>query len=443
MILRTFTKNLSFFDFSALSLTRLISCLFFLISVALASPCLANYAYVTNNGNDSVSVIDTETNTVIASINLPPDSNCQCVAISPDGSHAYVSSYNGNMVAIINTATNTIERTITGLTGPMGIAITPDGNYAYIANNAINTVSVLNINTHTITDTVIVGTYPVSIRISPDGHYAYVANHFTSNVSVIDITNNNTVLTTVSVGGSFSGPIGIAITPDGAYAYVANYYENSISVIQTSDNTVLTAIEVAISPRFLSITANGQYVYVAGYNGTVSVINTATNTLEANIQIPGAELFGSATLFSSKAYVTDNLNNLVYVIDTETQTVSHSIPVGTAPHDIAITPDLAPLPPTSLACLEKKNQFLTQADVINVITWAPASSGTAATRYIIYRDSLLNPIGEVAANEPLIFYDHNRKPTTAALYYVKAVSEAGAKSSEAVVVIHGALLPPG
>ena len=443
MILQTSSKNLSFSAFFSLSLARLIGCVFSLISLALASPCLANYAYVTNPTSDSVSVIDTETNTVIATVELPQNSNCQYVAISPDGSQAYVASYSANTVTVINTTTNTIERTITGLTGPVGIAITPDGNYAYIANNGSNTVSVLNINTHTITDTVIVGTWPVGIAISPDGHYAYVTNNYTNNVSVIDITNNNTVLTTVSLGVSSPMPFGVAISPDGAYVYVTNYNENSVSIIQTSDNTELATVGVATHPRYLSISANGQYVYVSSEDTTVSIINTATKTLDTNIDIPFAVLFGSATLSNSKVYVTDNLNNQVHVIDTGSQTVTHSITVGTAPQGIAITPDPAPLPPTSLACVEKKNQFLTQADVINVITWAPASSGTAATSYIIYRDSLLNPIAEVAANEPLIFYDHNRKPTTAALYYVKAVSEAGAKSSEAVVAIHGALLPPG
>ena len=405
--------------------------------------CLANYAYVANTITNNLSVIDTETDTVIANIDLPHEDNWHYLAVSPDGSHVYVTNYSNNTVTVVDTSTNTIERTINGLNQPLGIAIAPDGNHAYIANNGNATVSILDINTHTITDTVAIGGLPVSVAITPDGHYAYLTSLFNNAVSVIDITNNTLVASIPVTVTSPGATLGIAISPDGTHVYVTNYGEAVLAIIQTSDNTLVRRIDVAPNSRYLSITANGQYVYVSSEDHTVSVINTTNNTLETTITIPEGVLVGSATLSSRAVYVTDNLNNLVYVIDTETQTVTHSIPVGIAPHAIVMTPDPAPLPPTSLACLEKKNQFLTQADVINVITWAPASSGTAATKYIIYRDSLLNPIGEVTANEPLIFYDHNRKPTTAALYYVKAVSEAGAKSSEAVVAIHGALLPPG
>ena len=443
MSLLTFTNKRSFFNFYPASLSRLIACFFYLISLALGSHCLANYAYVANTTTNNLSVIDTETNTVIANIDLPHEDNWHYLAVSPDGSHVYVTNYSNNTVTVIDTSTNTIERTINGLNQPLGIAIAPDGNHAYIANSGSGTVSILNINTHTITDTFAIGALPVGIAITPDGHYAYLTSLFDNAVSVIDITNN-TVMTPISVSLISPGAtFGIAISPDGAHVYVTNYEEAVVSIIQTSDNTLVRKIDVAPNPLYLSITADGQYVYVSSENHTVSVINTANNTLETTIPIPEGIFVGSATLSSRAVYVTDSLNNLVYVIDTETQTVTHSIPVGASPNAIVITPDIAPLPPTSLACLEKKNQFLNQADVINVITWAPASSGTAATRYIIYRDSLLNPIGEVAANEPLIFYDHNRRPTTPALYYVKAVSEAGAKSSEAVVAIYGALLPPG
>jgi YVTN family beta-propeller protein len=55
------------------------------------------------------------------------------VAVSPDGARAYVT--NGtNSVSVINTATNRITATIHGLCDPLGVAVGPGGSHIYVAN---------------------------------------------------------------------------------------------------------------------------------------------------------------------------------------------------------------------------------------------------------------------------------------------------------------------
>jgi YVTN family beta-propeller protein len=81
-------------------------------------------AYVTTN---AVSVIDTATNTVVATI--PVGVSPIGVAITPDGTRAYVTNEGSNTVSgtvsVIDTATNTVVATIPVGPGPFGIAITP------------------------------------------------------------------------------------------------------------------------------------------------------------------------------------------------------------------------------------------------------------------------------------------------------------------------------
>jgi len=58
-------------------------------------------------------------------------------------------------------------------------------------------------------------------------------------------------VTTVSVGTT---PHGVAITPDGAYAYVGNEYSSTVSVINTATNTVVdTVTGVAVAPEGVAI----------------------------------------------------------------------------------------------------------------------------------------------------------------------------------------------
>jgi YVTN family beta-propeller protein len=78
------------------------------------------FAYVTNAGANTVSVIDTATNTVVATV--PVGVNPTGVAITPDGTRAYVS---GIPLSVIDTATNTEVATVLVGTRAFGVAITP------------------------------------------------------------------------------------------------------------------------------------------------------------------------------------------------------------------------------------------------------------------------------------------------------------------------------
>lgn len=118
----------------------------------------------------------------------------------------------GNTVSVIDTATNTVVATVTVGIGPYGVAITPDGAFAYVAlfpTAGPNPVSVIDTATNTVVATVMVGGSPNAVAITPNGASAYVTNTNSNTVSVID-TAINTVAATVMVQ---NGPWGVAITP--------------------------------------------------------------------------------------------------------------------------------------------------------------------------------------------------------------------------------------
>lgn len=71
--------------------------------------------------------------------------------------NAYIPNQTSNDVTVINTATNTFVATIAVGNQPRGVGVTPDGARAYISNAGGNTVSVINASTNTIAATVTVG----------------------------------------------------------------------------------------------------------------------------------------------------------------------------------------------------------------------------------------------------------------------------------------------
>ena len=79
------------------------------------------------------------------------------VSIAGAAPFAYITSSLNNTVSIIDTATNTITATITGFSSPCGIAITPDGTKVYVANRLGGTVSVIDTTTNKVIATFTVG----------------------------------------------------------------------------------------------------------------------------------------------------------------------------------------------------------------------------------------------------------------------------------------------
>ena len=222
---------------------------------------------------------------------------------------AYITNFEDDTVSVLDTATETVTATVPVGADPYGVAVGPDGRRVYVANVEDATVSVLDTATNTIVDTVPVGASPAGIAVDPAGTRAYVANSDAGTVSVLD-TATNTIVATVAVGAS---PSGVAVSPAGTRVYVANAcgtdsgcnsFDGLVSVIDTATNAVVATVPVGASPVGVAVAPAGERVYVANRcgtdvscafgGGTVSAIDTTTNTVVATIAVgQGPVAFGS------------------------------------------------------------------------------------------------------------------------------------------------------
>ena len=298
---------------------------------------LKAYAYITNSDSNIVSVIDTETNTVTATVSGSALSNPAGVAVTPDGTKVYVTNSGPvGTVSVIDTATNNITAKINVGNSPWGVAVNPAGTKSYVAHQGgSKDLYVINLTNNNSYDKVSVGTNPTGVVVTPDGTKVYVTNTGSINkpgksVHVINTTNNN-VVSEVTVGTS---PIGIAVNPAGTKAYVANSVSNSISVINTATNTVIITVPViGYYPKGVAVTPDGTKVYVTNYNSNdVSVIDTTIDkvidTMSGFSDPEGIAINKEGT----KVYVVNSGNNTVSVIDTiNNKVVALPITVGANP----------------------------------------------------------------------------------------------------------------
>jgi YVTN family beta-propeller protein len=268
-------------------------------SIGVVSPD-GSKVYVTLTSSNTVQVIDAARNTVSATIPVgAPTTFPRSEAVSPDGSKVYVTSAPfptplGSpglaIVSVIDTATNTVIATIPvgdqHTLQPGGVAVTRDGSKVYVAvddnfsGSFSGSLSVIDTATNAVSATIPLGSPTASgVAVAPDGSKVYAASG--GAIFVID-TATNTVSTTIPVIG-----FKLVVTPDGSKVYVTNGSpSNTVSAINTATNTVSATIPVGRFPNGVAVTPDGSKVYVGNLvSNTVSVINTATNTVSATIPV--------------------------------------------------------------------------------------------------------------------------------------------------------------
>lgn len=210
--------------------------------------------YVINKEDRTMSVIDTDTNTVVGNP-IPTGTP----GLRPEGVAAYASDISDRVEVYVANAAVGIDP---------GWLRTFSRNGGFLAD-------------------VRVGTLPSGIGVNPaNPDRLYVSNYLSSSVSVVDTRTDTVIGNPIPVG---EGPEGVAVNPAGTRVYVANRSDGTVAVINTATNAVIATIQLGMqSPGDLAINPAGTRVYVSNAGGTVQVINTANNTVIGNpIAVPG------------------------------------------------------------------------------------------------------------------------------------------------------------
>lgn len=299
-------------------------------------------AYVVNNQSGSLSVIDIETNAVIASIFLGYD-RPSGIVVTHDGSRIYVAMSSANEVAVVEAATLTVARKISVTAiSPQGMVLTPDGNSLYVGSSNV-TGDMIVIDTRTDAQ---VATIPLSfggpgVTMSPDGSRVYqvgTGHSQPQGIKVID-TSTNSVVATIPIG-TLTG--GMTIDPNGQLGYVSSSRLGTTWVIDLATNTVSSTLPTpgiggwAYSP-------NGSTTLISRFPA-YEMVETATGILLATIQPQqGFSLGGVAwTRDEGLMYVVQRSRSIipspgfVSVFETSTYSLITDIPVELNPSNVAI-----------------------------------------------------------------------------------------------------------
>lgn len=288
--------------------------------------------YVTNQLDNTASVIDGASHKTVATVRVGI-SPAQ-MAVSPDQKSVYIANTGSNTVSVLNTDNDTIARTIALPPGskPIDVAANPNGRYLYTADGGSNRVSVIDTRANRVVASVRVGTQPLSVAAAPDGKTVYAANSGSGDVSVIDARTNSVVRAIPT--GRF--PSGVAVTPDGGSLYVTNEL-SGVTVIDAGNGTVAARLREP-SPFSVAMSPTGDRAYVTGLGpGTVTAIDTGTHRVSSTVSVGphGTDPF-TVRATGEAVYVANQGADTLSVIDQGTFRVTATIATGNSPYGIAV-----------------------------------------------------------------------------------------------------------
>ena len=141
--------------------------------------------YTANVGPGTVSVLDLDTQKVLAVIPVCPKT--QRISISPDDRWVFTSDQTKPQLAVIDTRTNGLSTWIALPGIGYSTAPTPDGRWLLVALSNVNQVAVIDLSTMKVVHTLAVPRAPQEVLMRPDGVEAYVSCAASRQIAVIDV----------------------------------------------------------------------------------------------------------------------------------------------------------------------------------------------------------------------------------------------------------------
>src|SRR5580693_7164045 len=265
---------------------------------------------------------------------------------SPDHRTLAVVSIGSNSVTFIDTATSAVKHVTYLGRSPHEAFFTPDGKEVWVTVRGENYIAVLDAKTYAEKTRIITPNGPGMQIFSPDGRYGYVCSSFNPETDVISVADH-AIVARVKQASPFCP--NIAATPDGNQVWLTLKDTGKTEVFDAKPPfTVLKVLETGPITNHVNIVhnANGTFAYVTiGGLNEVKVFRTDDFSQVATIPV-GALPHGIwPSGDGTRVYVGLENEDRVTAIDTLTNKVIATSPIGQAPQALTYVPDAVPSGP--------------------------------------------------------------------------------------------------
>ncbi len=253
---------------------------------------------------DSVSVVETGTNSILAVI--PVQDSPVCCISSHSGERIYVANARSRTVSVVRTLDNVIADTIGMAYRPGCMALTPDDSLLYVGHSNAERVSVYRTDSDSCVARIDVQGTPSFVAVRPGGEYYYVGSESDNLVTVVRTADNTVVLSAKVLGG----PTDCQFSPGGETAYVACPSHRNLALLEASSLDVLSKVcydSMYFSDvRYVTMLSDSSCLYLTAageYSSRLAVLRRSDNYLLRNYCFSGAGVAGPTILLPDRSRV--------------------------------------------------------------------------------------------------------------------------------------------
>jgi len=250
------------------------------------------------------------------------------------GPKAYVGNFSDNTVSVLDLSTGSVVATIPVSVGPHGMVVGADGKTVYMSGDGSANVDVIDTASDRMRRTIQVGKTPHGLALTPDGATLLVGVYGEDRVAFVGTA-------TLNEAGSVAvpKPHTIAVRPDGAVAYVASQEPGrfALVVIDLKSKSVLRTIALDKPPRDLEFGYDGKALYYtqAGV-ATVQVLDPTSDRIVAEIPTGGSPHIAGVYRGAPAGTAIVQTTGELLLFDPATSAPIRSIAVGKQPHWISV-----------------------------------------------------------------------------------------------------------
>jgi YVTN family beta-propeller protein len=239
---------------------------------------------VVSIGSNSVTFIDTATNAIkhTGYVGRSPHE----AFFTPDGKEVWVTIRGENYVQVLDGTTYEEKTRITVPGGPGMQIFSPDGKYGFVCSSFNPETVAIEVATHAVVGRIKQDSpFCPDMAATPDGRQVWLTLKDVGKVMVFDARPPFEVIKTLETG-PITNHVNVAHTPQGTFAYVTVGGLNQVKVFRTDNFAPVAAIPVGDLPHGIWPSGDGTRMYVGLENGdAVSAIDTSTNTVVATVPV--------------------------------------------------------------------------------------------------------------------------------------------------------------
>jgi PQQ-dependent catabolism-associated beta-propeller protein len=318
---------------------RFVACIFAGLTCAHIDHALGHEMYVTNEKDNTISVIDTQSLRVLRTI--PVGKRPRGITFSRDYSRFFVCASDSDAVQVFEAASGRHLYDLPSGADPEQFALAPDGKHLYIANEDNAVTTVIDVGSRQVVAQIDVGVEPEGMAVSPDSSLAVTTSE-TTNMAHFFNASTYEPISNVLVD---QRPRHAEFTADGKKVWISSEIGGTISIIDVASKSVVHKIAFQIpgvpsekiQPVGIVFLRDGNTAFVAlGPANRVAVIDVKTATVVKYILVGERVWHLALTPENDLLFTTNGLTNDVSVIDVKTLKAVKSIKVGRDPWGVAL-----------------------------------------------------------------------------------------------------------